>query len=598
MTKRKPPSVFLFVIPCCLLILLASGRVSAKTAAAFTDEYLRFLAARETERSAPLRDSADGYQFLLENGRLSIVGTDYADNPGDPDDPGDTEVWRSKDEWYVDSFRLCDVNRDRILDVVFVVWKSYSFGAEYPARMANEDAAVRCHLFVYSIKDNRVKPLWCSSNLPRPIYSFELNMDGERTPTLSGALLATCEGAYTDDYRTTVSSGYTYEWNGWGFSPATAPPLQPPDDSPPADSLSVSDVAERSATLAVVGDLMCHEAQNQAALLRGGGTAYDFDNAFSHIAPYISAADYAIGNLETTMVLPGNRPSGFPAFGSPSSFAQAIKTAGFDLVTTANNHALDFGKEGLAHTLQVLDDLGLEHTGTYAAEADSQKITVIDVNGITFAVLSYTYSTNGIAAPRGSPWCVNRADHIMSDIARAKALNADMIIVLPHMGMEYETTTRRIFKDEVHELLRAGADIVLASHPHVLQPVEFVDVADANGETRHCFAAYSLGNFISSQRKKPRDSGVILNLTFTKRDDGATVLEKVSYVPTWVQFVNKSGQFDITVLPVADVLNDTGGERYGNLRTADITRMHAVLSETGNTLLGRSARAALTPPPR
>jgi hypothetical protein len=183
-----------------------------ETDAAFTAEYRAFLDARETAGADLARTEvdADGYRFTLENGRLRIVG------------PENTEIWRSEEDRYVDSFRLGDVNRDGILDFAFVVWKSYSFGAEHPARMSNEDAAVRCHLFVYSVKDDKVKPLWCSSNLPRPIYAFELDADGERTPVLSGVRLITREGTYTEDYGKTVSSEYTYAWSAWGFSPVRA----------------------------------------------------------------------------------------------------------------------------------------------------------------------------------------------------------------------------------------------------------------------------------------------------------------------------------------------------------------------------------------
>jgi poly-gamma-glutamate synthesis protein (capsule biosynthesis protein) len=323
---------------------------------------------------------------------------------------------------------------------------------------------------------------------------------------------------------------------------------------------------------------MCHEAQNQDALAKGGGKAYDYSYAFKYIAPYISASDYAIGNLETTIVPNGARPSDFPAFGAPASFAEAVKNAGFDLVTTANNHALDFGQEGLAHTLEALDGIGLEHTGTYAAEADSRNITVVDVNGIAFAILSYTRGTN-VKPPKDSPWCVNGADKIKDDIARAKKMNPDVIIAMAHTGMEYETDTREVFKNEVYELLQAGADIVLSSHPHVLQPVEFVTVTDADGTERDCFAAYSLGNFISSQRIAPRDFGMIANLRFKKTGGGETTLDSVDLMPVWVKFTAPDGSYDITVLPIGELDKPEFAEAVLALRPGDIERLGDVKSE-------------------
>jgi hypothetical protein len=206
--KRTLPVIFIFA--CCLLAFCADSAASARTAGAdtaFTAEYRAFLAAHKTDLSEVTRADAGGRRYTLKDGRLCIIGTEGA------------EIWRSNEEWYVDSFRLCDVNRDLITDIAFVVWKSYSFGTEHPARMTNEDAAVRCHLFVYSIKDDRVKPLWCSSNLPRPIYEFTLDTDGEQTPVLSGVRLVTREGTYTEDYGETASAEYIYAWSSPGFSP-------------------------------------------------------------------------------------------------------------------------------------------------------------------------------------------------------------------------------------------------------------------------------------------------------------------------------------------------------------------------------------------
>jgi hypothetical protein len=195
-------------MPCCLLASCGGG--APVRDGGITAEYRAFLDARGADGPADAQDGPDGSRFELEGGRLRVVGADGA------------ERWRSEDGWYVDSFRIGDVNRDQALDVAFVVWKSYSFGAEHPARMANDDAAVRCHLFVYSLKDGRAKPLWCSSSLPRPIYSFELRDDGEQTPTLSGTRLLAQEGAYTEDYSETAATERAYAWDGWGFSPEQA----------------------------------------------------------------------------------------------------------------------------------------------------------------------------------------------------------------------------------------------------------------------------------------------------------------------------------------------------------------------------------------
>jgi poly-gamma-glutamate synthesis protein (capsule biosynthesis protein) len=156
------------------------------------------------------------------------------------------------------------------------------------------------------------------------------------------------------------------------------------------------------------------------------------------------------------------------------------------------------------------------------------------------------------------------------------------------MGNEYETAPKQVFKDWVNTMLTAGADIVLASHPHVLQPVEFIDVEDADGTVRKCFVAYSLGNFISSQRTKPRDYGMILNLEFSKPEGERATLNRVTYIPTWVKFADRAGVADITVLPVAGIFKSENEAIVANLRAADIERVKVVLAETSKMFLGHS----------
>ena len=199
-------TILLLTIPCCLLLFAASGRVLKQTGG-LTAEFRHFTALYKNDNINETEIN-NGYKFVLKNGQLNIFNKD------------NTNIWQSKKEWYVDSFKIGDINCDQIPEIVFVLWKSYSFGTAHPIRMANDDASVKCHLFVYSIKDDRLKSIWCSSNLPRPIYSLELDMDGEKTPVLSGARIITREGVYTDDYRKTPADEYIYVWNVWGFSPA------------------------------------------------------------------------------------------------------------------------------------------------------------------------------------------------------------------------------------------------------------------------------------------------------------------------------------------------------------------------------------------
>ena len=168
---------------------------------------------------------------------------------------------------------------------------------------------------------------------------------------------------------------------------------------------------------------------------------------------------------------------------------------------------------------------------------------------------------------------------IRADIARASAV-ADFVIVMPHMGYEYELTVHPHIQDWVMMMLSAGADIVVAGHPHVVQPMGFVDVLCSDtGNMRKGFVAYCLGNFISSQRIPPTDAGVMLNLYFERVGDAAPMLAGASYVPTWVKFTDAAGNTDIRVLPIMETLQAVdAGEDLG-LRQADIVRMREALRE-------------------
>ena len=321
-------------------------------------------------------------------------------------------------------------------------------------------------------------------------------------------------------------------------------------------------------TLAFVGDIMLHEAQ----------LSTDFDHTFSQISPFLQDADLAIGNLETVL---GGFFSDFPHFSAPDEFAHALQRAGFNVLSTANNHSLDQGVDGLLRTLDVLHEIGISTFGTYRSQAERDTMLVKEVGGMRFAFLAYTFGTNVQAIPPGREYLINMMNMglIQADIAAAREI-ADFVIVMPHMGNEYEEFVRPEFENWVMSMLQAGADVVVASHPHVVQPFGFVDIAcvDTN-DVRRGFAAYSLGNFVSSQREIPTDAGMVLNLHFERAGAQPPALVGASHVPTWVKFTNISGQREVVVLPVPQTLEAVAnGENIG-IRQVDLRRMQDVLDE-------------------
>lgn len=337
--------------------------------------------------------------------------------------------------------------------------------------------------------------------------------------------------------------------------------------------------------LTFTGDIMCHSYQYNEAYDSSTGE-YDFFHNFADMKKYFDRADLTIGNLETVFAGAEVGISDYPCFNSPDSFLNAIKDAGFDLVTTANNHCMDKRMAGAVRTLDMLDSLGIDHVGTYRSQEERDNILIKEVNGMKIAFLSYTYGTNGINVPES--WLVNIMDDklIKSDIERAEKLEPDIIVVMPHMGNEYEEYVRDTFKNWAHMMLEAGADIVVASHPHVLQPMETVDITEDNGETRTGFIMYSMGNFISSQTTPPRNASILLNIELEKVGNNDAYIKQVSYVPIWTQFQNADWQNHFVVRSVYEMLTLPEDELKTTVRSKDIPRLKEIDHQTAQALLG------------
>lgn len=306
-------------------------------------------------------------------------------------------------------------------------------------------------------------------------------------------------------------------------------------------------------SFSAVGDLMCHSVQYKYAKKDSG---YDFSENFEIIKDFFHASDFTIGNLET--VLAGNEKgySGYPLFNSPDEYLYAIKDAGFDFLVTANNHSLDKGKKGLLRTINKIREVELSHTGTFKSINERDSIIVINKNGISFTLLAYSYGTNGIPIPKGEDFLINLIDTtlIKSDISKAKQNNIDLIIVYFHFGNEYQREPSAYQKNIVKQTIKYGADIIIGSHPHVPQQLEYFKTN--NRKLDSGFVAYSLGNFISNQRWRYSDGGPILNFTIGKdfvRD--SLFLEDVTIIPTWVFKGNRNGNLDYVILPSDSVIN-------------------------------------------
>jgi poly-gamma-glutamate synthesis protein (capsule biosynthesis protein) len=288
-----------------------------------------------------------------------------------------------------------------------------------------------------------------------------------------------------------------------------------------------------SVTISFVGDLMCHSTQFNYA--RVAEDSFDFRPVYREINQYLTSPDFTIGNLETVTAGRSAGYSGYPFFNTPDDYLVAVKDAGFDLLVTANNHSLDKGEKGVFRTIEQINQNNMHRVGTFGSQSDRDSIRVIDIGGINISVLSYTYGTNGIEKPKGKDYIVNLIDYelIERDIKSARQNDAEIIIVYFHFGEEYKRLPNEYQKEVVNKAIESGADLIIGSHPHVIQPVDYFKTQ--NGTLDTGFIAYSLGNFFSNQRWRYSDAGVILNINLSKNISRDSIfISDVTYLPTWV----------------------------------------------------------------
>ncbi len=342
-----------------------------------------------------------------------------------------------------------------------------------------------------------------------------------------------------------------------------------------------SEPPDQKVTLLFIGDIMGHDEQIWSAENRETHT-FSYDTVFSYVRDEISEADVSIANFEVTMA--GPPYTGYPAFSSPVELAAACKKAGIDYMVTANNHAADRGKRGIISTINKLDSLGIPHTGTFldSAQRDTIYPLIIEKNGISFALLNYTYGTNGITVQ--APAIVNMLDKnlIAKDIEKAKSRNPDAVIVFLHWGAEYDTVPSKRQTEMAQYLSECGADLIIGSHPHVLQKMVWTNCDSCN---RDRIVVYSLGNFVSNQRRPKTDGGSMVRIEINKRDS-SIIVSDAGYYLTWVYTPIENYRKRFFVLPCS--MFENRPEFFS--KTADYEKMKAFLKDSRNLLYNQNIR--------
>ena len=296
---------------------------------------------------------------------------------------------------------------------------------------------------------------------------------------------------------------------------------------------------------------------------------YSFENNYKYVKEYVQKADLAIANLETTLA--GNdvyNYSSYPTFNTPDSLADALKDTGFDLLSTINNHSFDMSSLGVERTLSTLKSKGFDTVGTRQKTSDDDYI-IENVNNIKLGITSYTYGEikngtkylNGIKVSSDKTDLmnvfdtsdVNKAfDTIYSTVKKYQD-DTDMQIVIIHWGDEYSRTPNNFQKKLAQKLCDAGVDIIIGSHPHVVEPVETIKSTDGKNET---LVIYSLGNYISNQRREYismyTEDGLMVDINIEKQGNNEAKVKKVTCIPTWVNKYESSGKSVYEIIPVAD----------------------------------------------
>lgn len=343
----------------------------------------------------------------------------------------------------------------------------------------------------------------------------------------------------------------------------------------PIEEEDIEEVIEERFTnlrISAAGDIMFHMPQVRSAYDHSNNT-YNFNPVFEKVAPILSAADLSIVNFESTLGGAKRGFSGYPLFNSPDEAAAAIKEAGVDVVTTANNHSLDSGKDGLKRTVQVFHEQGVETVGTYA-EKPVSRVLLKEMNEINIAILAYTESTNGLGGQYAteelnSMLNLMEIERILEDVAEAKLLGADFIIAYLHWGDEYMQEPNEKQIEYATMMAEAGVHLILGSHPHVIQKSDVIKT-----EGHETFVVYSLGNFVSNQRKETlgasreiTEDGLIVTIDIEKNHlTNETAITNVEYTPTWVYRHPIGGnKYSYKILLITDsLLSDEISQEYKN----------------------------------
>lgn len=369
-----------------------------------------------------------------------------------------------------------------------------------------------------------------------------------------------------------VAVGVTLKNGRQEIKPAVAPTFgksDTPDSTPSEIPTEPSTAQQAPVTLKMlsVGDNLIHDGIYKQAQKRAGGNGYDFSYCYARVKDTVSAADIATINQET-IVAKSYEPSGYPLFNSPQELGKAVIDAGFDIVNLANNHMLDKTAKGLSEAIDFWDSTGLARTGAYKDAQDLEKVEYIEKNGLKIGLVGITQYTNGLTLPSGSPlkYILTSDEATIERKIKAAKAQCDVVLVNVHWGSEYTTTPAQDQRNLAKKMANWGANVIIGHHPHVLQPVEWIDNTDGT----RTLVAYSLGNFISQQNTAARVIGGMLHYDITKDfETGKVTVSNVRFETIVTHYVN--GSHDVQIYPLSQYSDALAKKQAARIKQSDFS---------------------------
>jgi len=455
--------------------------------------------AKKSEQAGELMLKVEGGKAILQE------PSDEGDNEGDKR----SDIWTAPSEIKVQDGFLTDLDRDGVAEMILLVWKRGRFGKHRPFWITSDERCYSQHIFIYDVGDEAQEGIddnesghdsVISGVVSQKWFASDIGVDVRRMKLLNEGSVTSEAVLLTEDID---GNCVLWHWESFGLK-----------------------TMDNEVTFLAFGDNLIHKSIYEYAYAHEGG---NFDYLYEPFKEEIMAADVAAFNAETVLVDKESAVSGYPQFGSPLAVGKALVAAGFDVASCANNHALDKGIYGIDVTSSFYKDNGITCVGIQGSgEEQYRPYEVITRNGIRIALLSYTYGTNGIDVSDKYPYAVHylpgnaseqgadsieegsdtaieqdffSEDRLADDIKTARNA-ADFVVVFAHWGDEYETSVSDYQRHMASIMADAGADVIIGSHPHVVQETEVIDRWDG-GQT---LVYYSLGNFVADQGKVKRSS--------------------------------------------------------------------------------------------